>query len=116
MSKKTYIVGVSGTLVALVFVLTNALLAPSPGVTKANCARIQPGMTLEEVERIFGGSPAERIDHWLNGPPQSCAWYGGSGDAIVDFRKDGRVRRADWSSHKAEEPGLHERLRGWLGW
>ncbi len=33
------------------------LLSPRPGVTEANCDRIEPGMRREEVEAILGGPP-----------------------------------------------------------
>ena len=58
MSRRVYLLGLGLALVALAFVVTDALLW-EPGVTEANVKRIRPGMTLEQVERLLGGPDAD---------------------------------------------------------
>src|SRR5437870_10676097 len=53
MSRRVYLLGVGLALVALAFILTDALLW-QPGVIDANVRRIRQGMKLEDVEAILG--------------------------------------------------------------
>jgi hypothetical protein len=115
MSRRVYLLGVGLALVALALAFTEWALRPRPGVTEANVRRIRPGMTLTEVTRIFGKLPDEREVLWHGRPLLTYAWYGDLGDAIVTFRKDGRVGQADWSGDQSE-PSPLARLRAWLGW
>jgi hypothetical protein len=115
MSRRVYLLGVGLALVALALAFTDWALSLRPGVTESNVRRIRPGMTLEQVESILGSHPSERIDRWRGGTPDACAWYGAGGYVIVDFRKDGGVRRADWHADELEL-SLLARLRAWLGW
>ena len=115
MSRRVYLLGVGIALVALALAFTDWALSLRPGVTEANAKRIRAGMTLEQVESILGSRPNERIDRWRGGPPEACAWYGAGGVIIVDFRKNGRVRRGDWNAD-GPEPNPLARLRSWLGW
>src|SRR5262245_5710010 len=43
------------------FWLTHWLLSPFPGVTRENCARLRPGMTVQQVEAILGGPAGDRL-------------------------------------------------------
>ncbi|MCI0457274.1 MAG: hypothetical protein L0Z62_09875 [Gemmataceae bacterium] len=54
MSRQVYLLGVGLILVAVVFLITDYVLGPRPGVTVANFRRIQVGMTFEEVTDRLG--------------------------------------------------------------
>jgi hypothetical protein len=124
MSRRVYLLGVGIVLVALAFVLTDALLW-EPGVTAANVRRVQPGMTLAEVKARLGeqtGFPVEvtgrhngqRWEKWR--PPRlAYVWEGATGSAWVVMDTADRVEITSWQP-SAPQPGPLDRLRAWLGW
>src|SRR5437868_2415316 len=62
MPRWVFLLGVGLLLVAGAFVVTDAALAPTPGVTGENCDRIRKGMTLANVEAILGGPASQVLD------------------------------------------------------
>jgi hypothetical protein len=127
MSRRVYLLGGGLALVALAFVVTAALLGPSPGVTPANVRRIKPGMTLEEVETVFG-KPAGSImrfdpccpvkDEPLPPPgPWLALWSDDNGLAMVTFNGKNRVEQVEFRPLEARPTSSPlTRLREWLGW
>ncbi len=127
MRRQTYLLGVGLALVALAFVLTDALLW-RPGVTEANYRRIRAGMPQAEIERLLGGRgvslgrypphPGYQWDYrfpWANKHwREEVAWVCEAGGIAVRFDETGRTVSAYrvWSG----EPGPLARLRAWLGW
>ena len=107
MSRRVYLLGVGLALVALAFVLTDALLWRH-GVTEANIRRIRPGMTPTEVKRLFGRAADDDFGGLM-------IWYGSGGRAVVQFNLD---RKASWFYfHRMPgSAGPVTRLRSWLGW
>jgi hypothetical protein len=98
MSRGVYLLGVGMALVALAFVVTDALLW-EPGVTEANVRRIRVGMTMAEVEALLGGPPkvtanrndfaGDRVTLMLE-----CYWWGKTGTALVSvLTQEGRYVR-----------------------
>jgi hypothetical protein len=84
-----YLLGVGISLVAGAFLLTDALVAPPPGVTELNIDRLQPRMPCEKVQRIFGRAPDRRI------PGEegtfSLVWEGKAFQVEVGFDAQGRL-------------------------
>jgi hypothetical protein len=81
-------------LAALSFVALGVFLflQERPGVTRANCQRIMPGMTEAEVEAIFGEPKVQDEDvmmHDEKGPKPT--WIGPDGAAGVRFDLNGKV-------------------------
>jgi hypothetical protein len=139
MSRQVYLMGVGLALVALAFVVTDALLW-GPGVTEANVRRVRVGMTIREVESILGGpgstgqvrgttptihvsTSVDGVTHWY------YHWVGPGGIAAVTFaapdpqgeRCQGfflsplaRVEAASFV--RTASSSLLQRLRDWLGW
>src|SRR5262249_26459222 len=124
MSRRVYLLGVGLALVALAFVLTDALLW-EPGVTAPNVRRIRAGMTLAEVNSVLG-PPVQDEMRLLAITTNSgamdaaapedftCAWEGPGGYVAVRFDADERVREYWFSAIRHESPLA--RLRAWLGW
>jgi hypothetical protein len=115
MSRQVYLLGFGVTLVALAFLLTDALLW-RPGVTEANMRRVHKRMTLHEVERIFGGpADVESMPPIRDGG--HCYAWSGKGNRIiawVHFNLEGRVV---WTFYRTwDPPSPLARLRAWLGW
>jgi hypothetical protein len=108
MSRRVYLLGVGLALVALAFVVTDALLW-EPGPTEANFNRIRVGMTLAEVERLLG-PPSDS----MNCPPL-VVWRSAAGCASASFF-GGRVTQAGWEPSAAPRPSPLAHLRAWLGW
>jgi hypothetical protein len=117
--------GLVGLLLAA---MTLAFWPLSPGITRANCERIQEGMTLAEVESILGGPPRSDVPNnpdvrtfiGLNlalasgpGGPEVKMWFGGSLGIAVTFDANQRVTRKE--RFQLPEPGFLDRLRDWLG-
>jgi hypothetical protein len=127
MSGRVYLLGLGLALLALAFVLTDALLW-RPGVTESNCCRIRVGMPRAEIEKLLGGrgislgryppNPRCQWDYrfpWMNKNwREQVAWVCEAGGVVVTFDEAGRAVRAYrvWN----EEPGILARLRAWLGW
>jgi hypothetical protein len=119
MPRGVYGLGVGLALVALAFVLTDALLW-QPGATEANAKRIREGMTLAEVEAITG-LPAD-----FRCPPTQSGrvigygeWDGEGGTIVVDFDEDGCALHARWRVARGgagRRPAFLPRFRAWLGW
>jgi hypothetical protein len=130
MSGRLYLLGVGLVLVALAFLLADWVVSTRPGITRANCSRIQPGMTLRDVEDLLGG-PAN-FEHPLivddgkgrvfafgdDGETVQRTWHDDHGMVDVSFGADGLARRAVFqrSEELTETPGPLSRLRAWLGW
>src|SRR5262245_59450386 len=103
MNGRVYQLGVGLALVAVAFVITDALLW-RPGVTAANVKRIREGMTLTEVQALFGDEPELGL-----GPDgaRSWRWWGEQGAAWVHFDENERVQSAEF--HRDAEPSLQGR-------
>jgi hypothetical protein len=122
MPRRVYLLGLGLALVALAFVLTDALLW-EPGVTEANVKRIRSGMSLREVEAILGG-PGNPIFFVSSGfsrrivapLPNVLAWRCNEGWATLFIDSDGRVENIHWFPSGRTRPGPLARLRAWLGW
>jgi hypothetical protein len=108
---------------------------PAAGVTKANCDRLQRGMTLSEVEALFGEPPYEvcdfRDDHlpvpigatrWV---AWSRKWKAAAVKVVVMFDVEDKVIEAVWESPQdpnfvgcisvgPEQTPFLARLRSWL--
>jgi SmpA / OmlA family len=105
-------------LVAAVLVVTDTPLH-RPGVTAANVARIQPGMTMPQVEALLGG-PCD-VDITTGSLLRWDAyrrWEAAGGTAAVSFEggtdaPKGRVQRATFTPADRKRP--LDRLRVWLG-
>src|SRR5262245_36646309 len=88
-------------LVRCAFLLADALVPPTPGVTLRNARLIRPGMTPAEVEALLGAEPDARsygfhsmnwgYCHWTG------VWLGARGRVWVSFGKDNRVGSTEWS-------------------
>jgi hypothetical protein len=119
MPRRVYLLGVGLALVALAFVLTDALLW-RPGVTEANAKRIREGMTLAEVEAITGRPADFRCPPTQFGRPIGYGeWDGEGGTIVVDFDEDGCALYARWRVARGgavSRPDFLARLRAWLGW
>jgi len=120
----------------LLFLLFAALLVaafgvwivlPHPGVTRANIARIEEGMTRHEVESLLGGKPAEHP-----APQANCIgfpvpypakiivgeyWWGGDVAVIVRFDNTGRVSMSQMLDivYTKQTDTFLDRIRRWLG-
>ena len=102
MSRWVFRFGTAISAVGLAFASTHEVLAPWPGVSKANVHRIQPGMDLRQVECILGGSALYTIDRGkrIGRIANHYARLGrmwGSRDrvALVAFDNDNRVQKAE---------------------
>src|SRR5262245_55713008 len=76
MPRWVFLLGVGIYLITMGFLVTVAILGPTPGVTEGNLRRIREGMTMQQVEAILGG-PGER--------------------SVSDFTPKGRVCRYHWT-------------------
>ncbi len=121
MPRWVFLLGVGLLLVALAFVVTCAVLGPSPGITEANVRRIKPGMKPAEVEALLGGRPARMtIESWADEmgllwpDPGVWVWDGATGSARVRVDVTGRVESARWVRH-GPGPSLLDRLRKQAG-
>jgi hypothetical protein len=133
MRKQVWLLGLG---IAMLAVPVSAQMsAPPPGVSKANCERLRPGMTSAHVESLFG-KPARKAWHRRDyDPPLVGAealswlgkWEGQEAQVSVWFDKDGKVRDAFWESppnsglltamsRERGELSRLGRLRSWLGW
>jgi hypothetical protein len=72
------------------------LIAPEPGVTRANLNRIHPGMSRKQVQAILGG-PAQRWSVHNAGLDWSGWWISDQGIAGVAF-----------DAYRTVEPGIVE--------
>jgi len=107
--RRTISVGILAALVGLVL-SGLAMLPPHPTVSRANCNRIEKGMSVSEVEAIFG-CPSETAFTCLYG---DRVWLNDAeGCAIVTFDEDEKVLHARWVSN---ERGWLERFQRRLGW
>jgi hypothetical protein len=119
MGRQVYLLGVGLALVALAFVVTEALLGQRPGVTEANRRRIRPGMAVTEVEARLGarGGPTWDGAATLPGvvtppsPPTGYIWCSDAGAFLVWVGEGGRVERTSWMPSKQARPGPLDRLR-----
>ena len=130
MSRGVYLLGVGISLVAMTFVVTDALLW-EPGVTEANVQRIRRGMALTEVEAILGkpsrccvyrncGFPnvalGERYERLASSYEVRIFWrVQGAEVGFVIFRGT-RVLCTCFDLSKSPCPSPLARLRAWLGW
>ena len=129
MSRWVYLMGVGLALLALAFVLTDALLW-RPEASQANLRRIRQGMALREVEAILGG-PADRTydirrfpqhmrEEYRPGEKWTRGWAGSRGEAIVNFDEGDRVTSTCWDEVEDTDPDPPPsplaRLRAWLAW
>jgi hypothetical protein len=89
-----------------------SLLVAPDAITKANCDRIQLGMTEREVEAILGG-PAEETLAPEPDPYAIKHWSSSTASILVYFDSSGRVCHTTFG--KKEPPGLWERIRRGLG-
>jgi hypothetical protein len=125
MSRRVYLLGIGIALVALAFVLTDALLW-EPGITEANVRRVRVGMTLADVQALFGDEPEMELG---GDGTQSLRWWSEQGAAWVHFDENQRVQSAEFERNakpswpgryrpRPARPGLNPlaRLRAWLGW
>lgn len=116
MPRWVFSLGVGLLLMAVAFVVTCAVLGPSPGVTEANVKRINPGMTLTEVEGILGGGGRCMVTITEGGMDTSAYhWTGPRGEAHVLFDEAGVGRRTQSARSAAFHPvtgqGPLDRLR-----
>jgi hypothetical protein len=114
MSRWVYMLGVGLALVALAFVLMDALLW-RPGLTEANVRRIREGMKLNEVDAIIHGPGVRVEDHPAS---RTRTWHGKVRTVYVIYAEDLQtVVRIVCSRHGlTDEPDVLESLRAWLGW
>jgi hypothetical protein len=113
MSRRVFLLGLGIVLVAVAFVLTDALLWQA-GVTEANVNRIRPGMSLEQAESILG--KATDVRDWTK--RQSVAiWKDDASYYVITLFMDRRVKliRSSWYDVQ-KSPALLARLRSWVGW
>jgi hypothetical protein len=139
MSRRVYLLGVGLALVAMAFVVMDALLW-EPGVTEANVRRIRPGMTLAQVEAILGGPGESPWDRDMRLQPRTLStagydgdwhlrtgarrqpvcgrryWEGPSGTAVVHFEFTAGAVLCVEFERRPESRSLLARLRAWLGW
>jgi hypothetical protein len=84
--------------------------ASTSGVTKANCARLKPGMTLQEVEAIFAEphSHEREIPGMRRQGPLGVAltWCGDEGVACVWFDHKGLVGQVIWEEGRPTPKAL----------
>jgi hypothetical protein len=94
MSRRVYLLGVGLALVALAFVLTDALLWQA-GVTEANVNRIRPGMSLEQAEGILGKATDARV---LTKRLSVAIWKDDASYYVIALFMDRRVKwiRSSW--------------------
>lgn len=93
---------------------------PRPGITRANVARIQPGMSQQQVEEILASPPHAKLlgsqTAWANTPPRCASillWTTDEMDVLVYVNQRGRVIGCD----KTLSPSYTwwERVREWFG-
>jgi hypothetical protein len=104
---------------------------PSPGVTVANCERIQLGMTLGEVKALLGrrcqylgfseGGPVcvERLGGEVGDialPAEHYCWWGKDVVVMVHIGEHGQVVYARFHDSSGSERDSYQRIRAWLGW
>jgi hypothetical protein len=117
MPRFVFFVGVAMAMVAAAFLVTDALLGPTPGPTEANARKVKAGMTLREAEIILGGPPTQRVS--TVGKFASSVgtallfWPGRQGGVLVSIRYDNEVVEAAWLAEKAP-PTLFQRVCSWL--
>lgn len=119
----TYLLGLGIVLIGLAFAVTDWAMGPKPGVTEANCRRIQEGMTKAEVEAILGGpgqwcTKGGGLVGGVSWQSSVVTWKGPHGTAFVTFGSIGYdvpqvVEVVDFQ--RAAGPSPLERLRAWLG-
>jgi hypothetical protein len=130
MNRLVYMSGVALVVVALAFLLTDALLW-QPGINEANARRVRPGMTLPEVEGLLGTSAAVHLQSPSTVGPSGALkiWQGKQGSALIlffgsdstgwrveaaaDFRQEWPVPRP--APQGAPNRGLLPRVRAWMG-
>ena len=89
-----------------------------PGVTRANVARVQKGMTEAEVDAIFAGRKTRATE--MPGVARNTSdrkikhWYGSAGEVAVYFDAGAKVDHKDFVPSRP--PTFVETLQGWLGW
>ncbi len=130
MSGRVYLLGVGITLVALAFMLTDALLG-CPGVTLRNVQRIRRGMTLAEVEAVLGepsrccvyrncGYPTvalgERYERLATSFEVRIHWAVNGVEVGAVYFRYGRVLYYSFDLSKSPCPSPFARLCAWLGW
>ena len=123
--RRLLLIAVSVTLVMIgVGVIMLRQMPPRTAITRANAAKIQPGMTLEEVEDILGGParfvPSGRISYSLAGvagfdpaAPRPPEWT--SDEVLVLVYLDGNrcVQRCVAVDVRRED-GVIDIIRGWF--
>ena len=117
MSRWVYLLGAGLALVALGFVVTDALLW-EPDATEANAKRIREGMTVQEASAILGksGTVMYQCEKDQQGPLALCIWSGKAGRVTAYLDGGGRIYEVIWEPSAAAPPGPLARLRTWLGW
>jgi hypothetical protein len=136
MSRQVYLLGLGLALVALAFLLTEALLW-RPGVTRANVRRVREGMTFREVQALLGdrpislnwptpaemfGSGSVRALAFEPGPevePQPAEgrwlWSSDEDGATAIVRFDSRIRVRGKVEYQQPDPELWAVMRTWCG-
>jgi hypothetical protein len=118
-SRRVYLLGVGLNLLALAFVVTDALLW-EPGLTEASARRIRDRMTMKEVEAILGPcsvDPSEGRPSWRT----VREWRGRHVRGYITFGPDERVMQEFAEGPVILRPykgstGPLARLRAWQGW
>jgi hypothetical protein len=80
-------------------------------ISKANCVKINKGMTIKEVEAILGR--AKDDEEYLWGAPL-LTWKGSRGNICVAFTAPDHIVDDAWFE-KPEPQTIFEKLRSWLG-
>ncbi len=113
------------------------LLWPHTAITRANAAKVQPGMTLAEVEAILGGparddttGPVVCEEPPEFAPPDAqgrryritfvdmrplLRWHSDEVQVRIHFDDDGRVTDCHSFLMRRAEETLLDRVRRWLG-
>jgi hypothetical protein len=132
MSRQVYLLGLGLALVALAFLLTEALLW-RPGVTQANVRRIREGMTFREVKALLGDQPISLnyptpAEMFGSGAVRACGpeaepqsakgrwqWVSDEDGATAIVRFDGRGRVLGKVEFQQPDPELWAVMRTWCG-
>jgi hypothetical protein len=108
--KRLALFAVLSLTVAVMTLCVLTMLPPGPCVTKANCERIEHGMTLAQVEEVFGRLAEVEGDFGGEGPAIFIWWNDDGSVARISFLKGGVDSKIWFDSNET----IPDKIRRWL--